>query len=157
MFSGRCLVAVLLISALAERSSVSGAQTTAGAKQPSYDAGGIPTQLLGRFRGVLPCADCPGIDTELSLFAESPNKLLHTRYVLKRTYRDRGKTATEVGTWELLRGTPVDPNATIYQLKPRDGGPPTNFLRVNDNEILQLDSGLRRIDSQLNFSLKKIN
>lgn len=156
MLSCRCLVGVLLICALAQLSSVSGAQTTAAAKQQSSNADGAPTHLLARFRGVLPCADCPGIDTELSLFADSPNEPLHTRYALKRTYLERGKSYTEVGTWELLRGTPDDPNATIYQLKSKDGGQPANFLRVSDDQIVQLDNERHRFDAKLNFSLKKV-
>jgi hypothetical protein len=63
----------------------------------------------------------------------------------------------ETGAWTIVHGTPDNPDATVYQLKPKDGGQPTNFLRVSDNEILQLDSERRRMDSKLNFSLKKTN
>ena len=112
-------------------------------------------QLVARCRGVLPCADCPGIDTILSLFAKSPNDLAHTRYVLESSYQERNNTFKETGAWTIVHGTPDNPDATVYQLKPKDSGQPTNFLRVSDNEILQLDSERRRMDSKLNFSLKK--
>src|SRR5271156_4965919 len=148
------LVAILSICAATQLSSILNAQTTTTPKQESATAKS-PMQLLAQYRGVLPCADCPGIDTTLSLFANAPNDLAHTRYVLKSSYQERNNSFTETGTWSIVHGTQDNPDATVYQLKPKDGGQPTNFLRVSDNEILQLDSERRRIDSKLNFSLKK--
>ncbi len=148
------LVAVLSICAATQSSYILSAQTTTTPKQDSATAKS-PMQLVAQYRGVLPCADCPGIDTTLSLLANSPNDLAHTRYVLKSRYQERNNTFTETGTWTIVHGTPDNPDATVYQLKPNDGGQPTNFLRVSDNEILQLDRQRRRIDSKLNFSLKK--
>jgi|SRR5580700_5391121 hypothetical protein len=147
------LVAILSICATTQSPYIPSAQTTTTPKQDS--ATKSPMQLVAQYRGVLPCADCPGIDTTLSLLANSPNDLAHTRYVLKSSYQERNNTFTETGTWTIVHGTPDNPYATVYQLKPKDGGQPTNFLRVSDNEILQLDSERRRIDSKLNFSLKK--
>ena len=144
------LVAILSICAATQSSYLLSAQTTTTPKQDS--ATKSPMQLVAQYRGVLPCADCPGIDTTLSLLANSPS---HTRYVLKSSYLERNNTFTETGTWTIVHGTPDNPDATVYQLKPKNGGQPTNFLRVSDNEILQLDSERRRIDSKLNFSLKK--
>jgi copper homeostasis protein (lipoprotein) len=148
------LVAILSICAVTQSSYILSAQTTTTPKQDSATAKS-PMQLVAQYRGVFPCADCPGIDTTLSLLANSPNDLAHTRYVLKSSYQERNNTFTETGTWTIVHGTPDNPDATVYQLKPKDGGRPTNFLRVSDNEILQLDSERRRIDSKLNFSLKK--
>jgi NlpE N-terminal domain len=65
------------------------------------------TATLGTFAGVLPCADCAGIRTELTLFAEQPSGR-PVRYELKHTYLgtrdgDRtfekgGRTACDAGT-----------------------------------------------------------
>jgi hypothetical protein len=148
------LVAILSFCAATQSSYILSAQTTTTPKQDSATAKS-PMQLVVQYRGVLPCADCPGIDTTLSLLANSSNDLAHTRYVLKSSYQERNNTFTETGTWTIVRGTPDNPDAAVYQLKPMDGGQPTNFLRVSDNEILQLDRQRRRIDSKLNFSLKK--
>jgi copper homeostasis protein (lipoprotein) len=148
------LLAILSICAATQGSCTLSAQTTTTPKQDSATAKS-PMQLVAQYRGVLPCADCPGIDTTLSLLANSPNDLDHTRYVLKSSYQERSNTYTGTGTWTIVHGTPDNPAATVYQLKPKNGGQPTNFLRVSDNEILQLDSERRRIDSKLNFSLKK--
>jgi copper homeostasis protein (lipoprotein) len=148
------LLAILSICAATQGFCTLSAQTTTTPKQDSATPKS-PMQLVARYRGVLPCADCPGIDTTLSLLANSPDDLAHTRYVLKSNYQERNNTFTETGTWTIVRGTPDNPDATVYQLKPKNGGQPTNFLRVSDNEILQLDSEHRRIDSKLNFSLKR--
>jgi hypothetical protein len=148
------LLAILSICAATQSPYILSAQTTTTPKQDSATAKS-PMQLVAQYRGVLPCADCPGIDTTLSLLANSPNDLDHTRYVLKSSYQERNNTFTETGTWTIVHGTPDHPGATVYQLKPKDGGQPTNFLRISDNEILQLDSERRRIDSKLNFSLKR--
>jgi hypothetical protein len=147
------LVAILSICAATQSSYLLSAQTTTTPKQDS--ATKSPIQLVAQYHGVLPCADCPGIDTTLSLLANATNDLVHTRYVLKSSYQERNNTFTETGTWSVVHGMPGNPDAIVYQLKPKNGGQPTNFLRVSDNEILQLDSERRRIDSKLNFSLKK--
>jgi len=118
-----------------------------------------PTQLIARYRGMLPCADCSGIDTELALYAKSPNEAVNTRYVLKRTYmkgRGQGKSFAESGTWTLLRGTPENPDATIYQLQDGKTANLTNFLKVGASQLEQLDKNQRRIDSKLNFKLTKV-
>src|SRR5580765_6726100 len=118
-----------------------------------------PIQLIARYRGMLPCADCSGIDTELALYAKSPNEIANTRYVLKRTYqkgRGPGKSFAESGTWTLMRGTPDDPDATVYQLKDNKTGDLTNFLKVGANQLEQLDKEQRRIDSKVKFKLTKI-
>jgi copper homeostasis protein (lipoprotein) len=148
------LLAILSIGAATQSPHTLSAQSTTTPKQDSATAKS-PMQLVGQYRGVLPCADCPGIDTTLSLLANSPNDVAHARYVLKSSYQERNNTFTETGTWTIVHGTPDNPAATVYQLKPENGGQPTNFLRVSDNEILQLDSERRRVDSKLNFSLKK--
>ena len=147
------LLAILSICAATQSPYILSAQTTTTPKQDSATAKS-PMQLVAQYRGVLPCADCPGLDTTLSLLANSPS---HTRYVLKSSYLERNNTFTETGTWTIVHGTPDNPDATVYQLKPKNGGQPTNFLRVSDNEVLQLDSERRRMDSKLNFSLKKTN
>jgi copper homeostasis protein (lipoprotein) len=149
------IVAILTFCAAAQGSYVSPAQTTSTPKQEPA-ASNPAMQLVAQYRGVLPCADCPGIDTTLLLLAMSPKDLAHTSYILKRKYQERPTTMSENGTWSIVRGTPDNSDAIVYQLKPRDGGQPTNFLKVSDNEILQLDSERRRIDSQLNFSLKRV-
>jgi uncharacterized lipoprotein NlpE involved in copper resistance len=53
------------------------------------------TTIAGTYKGVLPCADCPGIDNELTLASDST-------YVLKYKYQERGdKVFEETGTYSF--------------------------------------------------------
>jgi copper homeostasis protein (lipoprotein) len=111
--------------------------------------------LLGLFKGVLPCADCPGIETELALY--HPN--IYTdegTYRLKLTYLDRNvKPVVTQGDWTMLRGDADDENASVYQLEPDHPEQSAYYLRVNSNELLQLDKDEKKIGSKLNFTLKR--
>jgi uncharacterized lipoprotein NlpE involved in copper resistance len=120
--------------------------------------GQIP-QLLGIYTGTLPCADCRGIRTELSIYVKGSNRLAGGTYRLKETHLgtpDGNQTFESVGQWTLLRGNMADPNATIYQLnydQPRDV---RNFLRISDEEIRLLDRQQNEIHSQANLTLRRV-
>jgi copper homeostasis protein (lipoprotein) len=112
-------------------------------------------KLIASYHGVLPCADCPGIDTTVKLFTTEA-QAAHGRYLIKRVYQERKSSYTEAGTWTLEKGTPDDPSASVYLLKPKTGTGVTNFLRVGDDEIKQLDSDRKPFTGTVNFSLKRI-
>jgi copper homeostasis protein (lipoprotein) len=113
-------------------------------------------KLLAAYRGVLPCADCPGIDTTVRLFADPSGAEDHGRYVTRTSYQERNTTNTEAGTWTLEKGTPNDAAASVYVLKPKTGNGATNFLVVGDNEIKQLDADRKPFAGTVNFTLKRI-
>src|SRR5580698_3233923 len=112
--------------------------------------------LLAAYRGVLPCADCPGIDTTVRLFADPSGAEDHGRYVTRSAYQERNTTNTEAGTWTLQKGTPADANASVYVLKPKSGNGVTNFLIIDDNEIKQLYADRKPFPGTVNFTLKRI-
>ena len=111
--------------------------------------------LIAAYRGVLPCADCPGIDTTVRLFASADGAEGHGRYSIRRTYQERKSSYTEAGTWTLEKGTPDDASANVYVLKQATGTGVTNFLR-GDNEIKQLDNDRKPFTGNVNFTLKKV-
>lgn len=107
------------------------------------------------FKGVLPCADCPGIETELFLRHQGLYADPGT-YVLKQIYLDRNsKPYITQGTWVILRGDVTDPTATVYQLNPGHPEKSVYYLRLNSDELRQLDRDKKPIDSRLNFTLKR--
>jgi copper homeostasis protein (lipoprotein) len=109
------------------------------------------------YQGVFPCADCSGLKTELTLYRNARTDAPET-YRLRETYLGKPAGArTTVGKWTTLRGTPDNPDATIYQLNPDKPQEVRNFLVVNDNEIRQLDRELKEIESSLNFTLTRRN
>src|SRR5262245_27619507 len=67
----------------------------------------------GVFTGTLPCADCPGIRTELTLNAPASPGGDQGTYTLRQTYLgtpDGDRTFDTGGRWTLLRGSAPDPN-----------------------------------------------
>ena len=111
--------------------------------------------LIATYHGVLPCADCPGIDTTVRLFAAADGAEGHGQYLIKRTYQERKSSYTEAGTWTLEKGTPNDASASVYVLKPKTGSGVTNFLRVSNAEIKQLHNDRKPFTGNVNFSLKR--
>jgi predicted secreted protein len=122
------------------------------------DSAAAADSSLGRFAGTLPCADCAGIRTELRLFA-SRQSGQPTRYEATETYvatRDGDRTFERSGRWTMLRGTPDDPDATVYQLDFDQPQAVRNFLKVGDGELRLLDHEQRDIESLTPHSLHRV-
>ena len=116
---------------------------------------GAHGKLLATYHGVLPCADCPGIDTTVKLFGADA-QATHGVYMTKNTYQERNSSYTETGTWTLEKATPDDASASVYVLKNKTGNGVTNFLRVGDDEIKQLDNNRKPFTGTVNFTLKRV-
>jgi copper homeostasis protein (lipoprotein) len=103
-----------------------------------------------RFIGVLPCADCEGIRTELEL---RPNGT----FTIEETYL--GKIATQprfqIGNWATLRGTAWDLKATVYKINHDRLTGFRYFYLLADGNIKQLDEKQAQIQSSLNHTLER--
>jgi copper homeostasis protein (lipoprotein) len=109
------------------------------------------------YEGTLPCADCEGLKTILTLYSDAKTKAPKS-YKLSETYltnRAGKHNFVTLGQWTILRGTPTNPDATLYQLNPEKSGSPRSFLVVGDNQLKQLGQDLQEIQSNLNFTLTK--
>ena len=53
----------------------------------------------------------------------------------------------------MVRGTPQDENATVYELDPDQPGRAQYFLKVGDERVMMLDRDRNPILSDLNFTL----
>ncbi len=126
--AGLVVAAVLLLA------SAAGAQP--------QDPPDVPV-LLGEFKGTLPCADCQGVETSLTLIQKDEGTA-EGSYVLIETFV--GKSPDPVvaeGTWTTLRGSAADPDDTVYQLNPDSlEFQRRAFLKVNDYVIRQLGPDL---------------
>lgn len=119
--------------------------TEAPAPPPSPVAAAAPAPeaMTMVFAGDLPCADCPGIRTELTLTRDAPYSG-DGKYKLVETYIHRGAPITSTGIWGTLRGDAVDPDATVYELNPEKPEPARrHFRRVGDDEALKVLGGDR--------------
>jgi copper homeostasis protein (lipoprotein) len=116
---------------------------------------GAPASLI--FSGTGPCADCPGIATELSLWREGGPYADMGHFTLRESYVGRSAAPLlSKGSWTVLRGDAEDENATVYEIDP-DKGAPRYFLKQAENSILPLDSKLKRIPSVMDLSLKLLH
>jgi putative hemolysin len=110
--------------------------------------------VVGEFEGVLPCADCSGLDTRLKLKEEKSGAGRGT-YFLSESYIGKSKTPFKSsGRWAVLKGTPKDPSATIYALDPDNPEKTRYFLLRPDGSLLSLDRERNQIDAPFNLSLK---
>ena len=109
-------------------------------------------KLFGHFTGLLPCADCPGIHIDLTLYSGPAT------YDLKQTYensRHGNPTYTEQGTWLIERGTAKDPKAVVYELDPAHSHSKQFYLRADKNTLLLLDANREELPPQLPHTLKR--
>lgn len=115
---------------------------------PAVRATDLPA--VGHFRGVLPCAGCEGVRTDLLL---SGNWEGVQRYHLVETYvggaQQSERTVEREGVWTTLRGTPTNDAAKIYQLDPDRPGQCRHFMVVDDRTIRLLDDALEPVGAPL--------
>jgi uncharacterized lipoprotein NlpE involved in copper resistance len=97
--------------------------------------------VLGPYEGVLPCADCPGIRTELTLRRKAAGWAEGT-YRLVETYLDRGSPQVTQGEWTTLRGDAVNEDAVVYELNPDKPDRARHFERVDDKTVSALGRDL---------------
>jgi copper homeostasis protein (lipoprotein) len=111
------------------------------------------------YEGMLPCADCNGIKTTLTLF-QNKSKNQYT-YSLHEVYlnQNNDKTFDSYGKWIALKGTQEDPKAIVYQLSIQNEDPEDadviNYLVVNKNEIKLIDDELNAYESKANYTLTR--
>ncbi len=144
----RAAVAALCVAGLAlvagcRRAAVP-APPPAAAPTPVVRATDLPR--VGHFTGVLPCAGCPGVRTELTLASDWDGRY---RYRLIETRLDGGETLESEGTWTVLRGTPEAPDSVVYQLDPDRPGQRRHFLVLDERRIQLLDESLSPIGEPL--------
>ena len=144
----------LLIVAVLASSTLAFCQAQNNVQQEKFAAMAKTMHVLGTFQGTTPCADCSGIITTLTLYQKEPNNYIDAVYRLQLKYIDRG-SFTKYGEWTILRGRPGDDDATVYQLDP-DGPSKQYYVRVDNDTLQQLNGDMKPIDSELNFTLKRI-
>lgn len=133
-------------SPLADSTAVSdGIDTVAVDKVPGNDAHNAQNSLdwAGTYKGVTPCADCEGIETEVTLADD-------LTFVIKTKYKGKGdKVFEETGSFKWdEKGS----NITLEGLKDR----PAQFF-VGENTLTQLDMNGNKVTGDLadKYILKK--
>ena len=124
--------------------------TAMGQRLPSSDQ-----TLVGVFEGVRGCADCSGIQTRLTLYAEGPTIRTTGTFLLKETYLGRDVTNESSGRWRIVVGTPSDRKASVYELTSDKTGSQQFWLRVSGDELRLLDQERRDVTSPTPQTLKR--
>lgn len=98
----------------------------------------------GTFEGIVPCADCSGIDTKLTLNGDYT-------YALSATYQGKGEgnTFESTGKWKINEGLDI---ITLDFDKPQEL---TYYKIVNVNTIQMLDKDGKVINSSHNYDLTR--
>jgi len=111
------------------------------------------------FEGTLPCADCNGIKTTLTLYH---NKIKNqTTYKLREVYlyQNNDKTFDTYGNWNALKGTQQDPNAIVYQLAVQNEDPEDpdviNYLVVDKRTLMLIDDEMKEFETKANYNLTR--
>ncbi len=106
------------------------------------------------FTGKLPCADCEGIQEELT-FTKTSVDATSGIYFLKDTYLGKSTKPFESdGKWTTVKGSAGNPDATLYQTTDKSGAI-SYYLLVDDKTIKQLDADKKEIESPFNMTLTR--
>ena len=116
------------------------------------------TAYTGTYKGVLPCADCKGIEMELTLLLDGKSK--SKQFILKQKYIGKSTASnaeTITGKWFMATGNKQNPKAKILQLIPDTNSDLLYFELMKDGSIKLLDRGQEQYKSKLNYTLRKQN
>ena len=94
--------------------------------------------MIVKYAGTMPCADCMGIRTVLTLYSEPGPP----RYELTETYvgtKDGDRSFPSSGRWTILRGSATDVDATVYQVAFDRPDRTVNYLKDGDDQLILLD------------------
>jgi uncharacterized lipoprotein NlpE involved in copper resistance len=109
----------------------------------------VPTQVsFEHYAGVLPCADCDGIEVELNLKSDS-TWMMHIIYQNRPSKGPGSNEMSENGKW-MMHGAD-----TIHLMGRKDA--PSMYIRT-DSSLIQLDMKGKRIEGKLanKYVLKKL-
>jgi hypothetical protein len=124
-----------------------GVASAAGQAKPEY--------VVGKFKGQMVCADCPGIDQEITFLAHGPNQFVDTIYKRTLKYLGKDKSVEDTGTWVLMPGTAADPSANVYALNPDRPDKTEYFWLKSEDELVPLDKDKRPISGPIDMTLAR--
>lgn len=110
------------------------------------------------YTGTLPCADCSGILTTLSLEENGPEG--EQLFKLKEVYQGvagKDQTFNSEGNYKVQHGDAEDKDAEIIQLNPDKDRNLQRFYRRAGDVLRQLDKDRQPIPGAMNYSLKRVS
>ncbi|MCE8035610.1 MAG: copper resistance protein NlpE [Halomonas sp.] len=110
------------------------------------------------YQGTLPCRNCAGIDLNVALRGDEQGAPEERTFDLRASYREHPQDPPDeeyAGNWEVLSGTAVDPDATVYELTPDGEGQIYYFLRVDEQTLELIDPQRRRFQNNEALQLQR--
>jgi hypothetical protein len=120
----------------------------AGPMEQSGEDAAVSTEA--NYQGTLPCRNCDGIDLDVVMSGEEMDATEARTFTLNATYRNHPQNPPDenyVGNWEVLTGTPSDPDATVYELTPDGEGQIYYFLRIDPQTLELIDPERPRFEN----------
>jgi len=117
----------------------------------THDSSFRTISLATTYTGTLPCADCSGLVTTLTLIKQHRNS---GSYVLHELYE--GKMTTPLvteGKWKITRGSADNPKAHVLLLLPSDNEEVAYYLIDGETKLTMLNQEKGKIDSPFNETL----
>ncbi len=106
------------------------------------------------YQGVLPCADCSGIKTTLTLYRDEANQ--PSRFELRQQFLDGAKSGgsdVDRGNWIAERQSVDGKSYPLFILNPNDPSEQFRFLQKVTNAVEMLNADGERIESDYNYTL----
>ncbi len=115
----------------------------------------VSSQVFGIFSGTLPCADCSGLKTTLTLYVDAQTHQ-PTTYTLSSLYKGKSqKPFISYGTWIIEKGDEVDPSAILYVLDPNRPDQEQFWVKASNTQLKMLDNNKSEIRSPFPLILTK--
>ncbi len=117
------------------------------------------TYVVGHFAGTMPCADCTGINEDITFYSVGPNQFVDTIFKRKMTYVDApggNKVNEDSGAWALLPGTATDPSATVYALYPDDAAKVEYYWLRSEEDLVPLDKDKKVIVGPFDMTMHRV-
>lgn len=132
MFILTCLCALLSACNNNEKTNTGGYADTTSIEVPDMHNAEISLDIEGTYKGVLPAADCPGIETTLTLNPDNT-------YTLHSVYIDKNTTFDEKGTYTVEKD--------LLTLKEEKGE--LSYYNIEENRLRQLTADKQKVTGEL--------
>lgn len=129
---------------------LTGASCTTGQREATQFTDTAP---LVEYADTLPCADCEGIYTSLAIDQSSSSE--HRTYRLTETYLGSEEGNTTFSHFGSYRELPADSSGYSRLLLDSGMQRQRYFFRIDSNTLEMADQRGERIESELNYQLKR--
>ncbi|WP_251977489.1 copper resistance protein NlpE N-terminal domain-containing protein [Salinicola avicenniae] len=139
-----------LLASAATVAVLAGCASGGGQTQSAPEETAGASSATTTYEGTLPCRSCDGIDLTVNLAGTESSPAPERTFTLEANYlnhpQDPEPEAYD-GQWEVMTGTAVDPQATVYELTPDGEGQIYYFQKIDDSTLELIDPQRRRFEN----------